>query len=298
MSEETNTRKPTDPMDVWEQWYETVSKGWSNTVHGNGNGHAAGSSDPFNLYQTWLKGITDAQEQFKQSSGDPQQLWTRWFETTTAIWRQSAAVGGDPLGLTTQWLEMMEEAQARLLAGVKLPTDPFTFFKQWYDSMSETWSAVIGKLIGTEKFMEVSSELLRSYASFYGTARRANEEYFRNLQLPTRTDIARVAGLVVSLEDKVDRIESMLEDAEDRSGQLATSDSVASLHKRVADVEKRLDRMEGKLDTLLTSLEMLATREYTEVVKSAETTRPRRRTPSKAEVQSQEEGGTEAQLSS
>ncbi len=295
MSEETNTRKPTDPMEVWEQWYETVSQGWSNAIHGNG--HTVGSSYPLNLYQTWLKGITDAQELFKHSAGDPQQLWKRWFETTTAIWRQSANAGGDPLGLTTQWLEMMEEAQARMLAGIKLPTDPFTFFKQWYDSMSETWSTVIGNLIGTEKFMEVSSELLKSYASFYGTSRRANEEYFHNLHLPTRTDIARVAGLVICLEDKVDRIDSMLEASEDRSERLATNDSLEALHERVADVEKRLDRMEGKLNTLLATLEKLATREYTDVIKPAETIRPRRRTPSK-EDHSQEEGGTEAQMSS
>ena len=293
MSEETGGRSPSDPMAVWEQWYESVSRGMSRTMNGNGSNQTY--PDPLGIYREWLNSVAEAQERFKNSSGDPQELWKQWFETTVETWRKAAAVGGDPLGLTTQWLEMMEEARAKMLAGVKLPADPFTLFKQWYDATSETWSTVVGNIIGTEKFMEMSSEFLKSYASFYGTLRRVNEEYFRNLQLPTRTDIARVAELVVNLEDKVDRIDSAMDDFDGGSGQLAANESVESLRRGVEALEKRLDRVESKLDALLAALGKLEVREHAAPVEPAKTAR--RRT-SKTGAEHRKAGGTEAQVGS
>ncbi len=96
---------------------------------------------------------------------DPQEAWKHWFEATTDVWKKATEPGADPLGLTTQWLEMMEEARAKLSAGGALPADPFTFLKQWYDATNETWSKAIGDIIGTEKFMEMGSQFLESYAS-------------------------------------------------------------------------------------------------------------------------------------
>jgi len=161
---------------------------------------------------------------------DPTELWKQWYETSS-----------------NQWLEMMEEARAKMLAGESLPTDPFTFFKQWYEATSETWSKVVGDVIGTEKFVEATSRFLESYTSFARTLRRTNEEYFRNLQLPTRSDIARVAELVVALEEKVDRIEDAFEEFQE-GPQVAISEVVEGL-------SKRLDRVESKLDKVLAALE-------------------------------------------
>src|SRR5947209_13414074 len=94
------------------------------------------------------------------------------------------------------------------------PPDPFTFFREWYNATSETWSKAAEEAVGSEQFMELNKRFLESYSAFYKTFRLANEEYFRNLQLPTRSDITRVAELVVALEEKVDRIEDTLEDSE------------------------------------------------------------------------------------
>ncbi|TCJ16189.1 hypothetical protein E0L93_10890 [Rubrobacter taiwanensis] len=74
--------------------------------------------------------------------------------------------------------------------------------------------------------------------------RRTSEEYWRNLQLPTRSDIARVASLVIALEDKVDRMEEELETEAAGSG-------------RMEDMERRIERVEQKLDRLLAAVERL-----------------------------------------
>src|SRR5579884_2165301 len=82
------------------------------------------------------------------------------------------------------------------------PLDPFTFFREWYNATSETWSKAAENVVGSDQFMEFNKRFLESYSTFYKTFRQANEEYFRNLQLPTRSDIARVAELIVALEEK------------------------------------------------------------------------------------------------
>lgn len=117
-------------------------------------------------------------------------------------------------------------------------TDPSTFFREWYNATSEAWSKAAEEAVGSEQFMELNKRFLESYATFSKAWRLANEEYFRNLQLPTRSDITRVAELVVALEEKIDRIEDTLED--------------------------RLDRVESKLDGILAALEKPQTRDSQE----------------------------------
>jgi len=276
MPKDENSKVPADPMELWEQWSETMSKVW----YKNTNGSKEAYVDPFGLYRPWMKSVGIAQEQIQQQLKDspfgiidPKEAWKRWFETTTDFWEKASGKMTDPLGLTTQWLEMMEEARARIFADANIPADPFTFMKLWYDATSEIWATVIGDFIGTEKFMESSSQFLESYASFYRTFRRANEEFFSNLQLPTRSDIARVAELVIGVEDKVEQIEDALEDFEDnftrdvssnleaRLDQVEkTLNSLASSMQELTttdNFEKRLDRVESKLNNLLVALEKI-----------------------------------------
>jgi polyhydroxyalkanoic acid synthase PhaR subunit len=291
-----NSKEPADPMEMWEKWYDVTTKAWSK----NRNESQEKYMDPFGMYQTWLKSVGNAQEQLIAGSFgnlDPKEAWKRWFESSTDIWEKAAEKGPDPLGLTTQWLEMMEEARARMAEG-NIPADPFTFMKQWYDATSETWATVIGDIIGTERFMESASQFMESYTSLYRTFRRANEEFFNNLQLPTRSDIARVAELVIEVEDKVDQIEDAFEDFEDhytkgvpvnqevRLEQVerkldALTSSVQKL-TTVDTLEKRLDRLESKLDTLLIALEKS---EAKELPKSPKSTNPPR---SKAQAEKRE----------
>jgi polyhydroxyalkanoic acid synthase PhaR subunit len=263
MPKEGNSREPADPMELWEKWYETASRAWSNTPDGSKETYM----DPFIIYRTWMKSVGKAQELMQEQliagsfgSMDPREAWKRWFETITDILEKSSARGADPFGLTTQWLEMMKEARSRILADENIPADPFTLMKQWYDATSESWAKVIGDIIGTEKFMESASQFLESYASLYKTFRRANEEFFSNLQLPTRSDIARVAELVIKVEDKVESIEDTLEDFENNYTRAIP-----------ANLEERLDKVESKLDKLLVAVEKIQAKEPP---KSSKTTKP------------------------
>jgi len=250
MSEGSKDKGSIDPMELWKQWSDTSVKMWTSVLDGD---KEKTFMDPYGMYRPWLKTVEEAQEQLKSNPlrlMDPNVALKEWFGAITAAWAKAAGAGGDPLGLTTQWLEMMEEARAKLFQGGTIPADPFTFFKQWYDASSETWSEIVGEMIGAEKFVEIASQFMDSYTSFYQIARRQNEEYFRNLQLPTRSDIARVAGLVVEMEEKVDRIEDAFEDFEDGYSKVATLEAVESLDGRLESVEKKLDALPSSLEKM------------------------------------------------
>jgi polyhydroxyalkanoic acid synthase PhaR subunit len=235
-----------DPAELWRQWMESGSRMWSG---------GDGQMDPFGVYGRWFEGMREVQERMIGAAPEPvagnpevRDMWQRWFELSSDSWRKSAEMGQSAMDLLPRWMQMLDEARTNLLAGGVPPSDPLQLATQWYNATSGPFSDFVGDVIEREEFLEPSSRFLQSYASFYKVFKRNSEEYLKNLQLPVRSDITRIAGLVVNLEEKVDRIEEVLEDFEYGYAEPATSESVK-------EVENRLDRVEGKLDRLLAALE-------------------------------------------
>ncbi|GAC1394267.1 MAG: hypothetical protein NVS4B11_08060 [Ktedonobacteraceae bacterium] len=265
MSSEVNSQNstaPTDPMELWKRWNETTSKVWLDAIQSN----AEATTNSYGLYRSWVQSVGESvskgQEQMKVhpfQMMNSKDAWKTWFDTTMETWRKAVETGGDPLGLTKQWLKMMEEAQAKLLAGTPLQTDPFTLFKEWYDATSDQWSKVVEETLSSKQFLEFTRPFLESYASISLAFRRANEEYFKRLQLPTISDIANVATLVINLEEKVDKVEDSLESFEDTYANVATLEAVASLEQRLDKVAttEMLASLEQRLNQLATT-EMVA----------------------------------------
>ena len=194
----------------------------------------------------------------------PAELWQGWseawkgfFETASRMWSQtpqgSVDAAADPYGLFQSWQQFFD---TKTQGGKNMAADPFTLFKQWYDATAESWSKAVGEAIATEQFASALGNFLDSFVSFTIMFRRANEQYYSNLQLPTRSDIARVARLVVNLEEKVDRIEDALMDArEGISPATSGADPSPGSKTGLAKLEARVDRLELKLDRVLAALE-------------------------------------------
>ena len=240
-----------DPAELWRQWMESGSRMYSEMARGAQEGQV----DPYGVYRRWFDGMSEVQKRMvgavpEPVAGNPgaQDLWQRWFEMTSDSWRKSAEMGQNAMEILPRWMQMLDEARTNLLAGGTPPGDPLQLAAQWYNATSGPFSDFVGDVLEREEFLEPSSQFLQSYASFYKVFRRNSEEYLKNLQIPVRSDITRIAGLVVNLEEKVDRIEEVLEDFEYGYAEPATAESVKGL-------EGRLDRVEGKLDRLLAALE-------------------------------------------
>jgi polyhydroxyalkanoic acid synthase PhaR subunit len=270
-----------DPTELWRQWLESGTRVWSGMTDGAQEGYL----DPYGVYRRWFDGLRDMQERMIGAAPEPvvgnpgvQDAWRRWSEAAGESWRRGAELSQNAIEVLPRWTQMLEEARDNLLTAGTPPSDPLQLATQWYNATSGPFSDFVGDLIEREEFLEPSSRFLQSYASFYKVFRRNSEEYLKNLQLPVRSDITRIAGLVVNLEDKVDRIEEVLEDFEFGYAKPATAESVQSLERRigglestlkrvteagaqaataesVGNLEGRLDRVEGKLDRLLAALE-------------------------------------------
>ena len=254
MTEERGVASGMDPTELWRQWLESGTRMWSESTGGARDNYL----DPTSLYRRWFEGMRELQERMGGSlpgmptapGGDAgaQLVWQRWFETAGESWRRGAGLSQNAMEVLPRWTQMLEEARDNLLAAGAPPSDPLQLATQWYNATSGPFSDFVGDLIEREEFLEPSSRFLQSYASFYKVFKRNSEEYLKNLQLPVRSDITRIANLVVNLEDKVDNIEEVLEDFEFGYATPATAESVQ-------DLERRLERVEGKLDRLLTALE-------------------------------------------
>jgi hypothetical protein len=276
MSDGTNAGNLVDPIELWRQWNETTATIWTSALDSTRQAYDSGA-------YTWPKGVGDTQSQKETYSAlfnNLKEIWQTWFEATMEIWQQAVGKGGPQAGLATQWLKMMEQAQAKLQAGEVLPIDPFTLFRDWYNSSSEEWAKSIESALGSEKFLQSSGPLMESYTGVMKAFRLASEAYFKKLQLPTLSDISRVAELVIALEEKVDKIDDSLEGLQEQNNALASSEMVDGLQERlnqtvtnetlqnlatqvqqlanserVAQLEKRLAGVEEKLDLILSHLE-------------------------------------------
>jgi polyhydroxyalkanoic acid synthase PhaR subunit len=239
-----------DPAELWRQWMESGSRMWSEKADAQG-----GQADPYGVYRRWFEGMREMQGRMVGAVPEPvagtlgaHNLWQRWFEMTADSWQKSAEIGQNAMEILPRWMQMLDEARTNLVAGGAPPSDPLQLAAQWYNATSGPFSDFVGDIIEREEFLEPSSRFLQHYASFYKVFKRNSEDYLKNLQLPVRSDISRIAGLVVNLEEKVDRIEEVLEDFEYGYAEPATTESVKGL-------ETRLERVESKLDRLLAALE-------------------------------------------
>ena len=253
-----------DPAELWRQWFEAGSRAWAGMLPGESY------TDTYSPYRQWFDGMQSLQKQMMEAyaaeDADPRELWRRWFDATVESWEKSAELGQEMVEITPRWIEMLDQARINLMSVGSFPRDPLAFAVQWYNATSGPFSEFVQDVLEQEKFLEFASRWMQSYASFYKVFRDRSEEYLKNLQVPVRSDITRVAGLIVALEDKVDRIEEAFEEFEYGYAKPATAEELGEL-------EERLDRVEGKLDRLLAAMENGSAMNGTPEVRATEAAR-------------------------
>lgn len=276
MTEESRIGPGMDPTELWSQWYEAGSKMWSEIMQGGQESYM----DPYGLYRQWFENMEQMRDQMmgaaadqeSQIPSDPQEVWGKWVEATLEGWQKAAGIGTEMMSMTPRWMQMMDQTRQNLMQVQSIPNDPLELAVLWYNATSGPVSEFVQDVIEREEFLDVSSRFMQNYASVYKIFGRNAEEYLQNMQMPTRSDVTRVAGLVVALEDKVDRIEEALEDFEYGYAEPATAESIEGLEKRldrlaepdgrldrIEGLEGRIDQIEGKLDQLLTAVEGIST---------------------------------------
>lgn len=252
MSEEKNLPQPNlDPMELWRQWYEAGIGGWPGLAQ-DGNG----AYDPFGLYQQWLDGLKGLGQQMPTPTDeeDRYEYWQRLMDATAESWRRAAGLTPVVAGVAPRWAEMVGEFWQQMLGQGGPPVDPLDFYQRCYKAASGPLAEITTETLENDSFLEYSRQAFRYYTTLDRMFGRLAEEYFGRLHLSTSSESTRIAGLVVAVDERIDRLEDALEDADYGREGVATGHDMEELKNRLGRVESRLaqlDRVEEKLDRLL-----------------------------------------------
>lgn len=198
-----------------------------------------------------LGGVRDGEHEGTVSSTELQELWRRWFEAMAGTRGETTKEeNGFMGGIAPLWVEMAEDISQQMLSEENLPEDPLRFFLRWYNDTKERWSKTADELLKKDEVLASASRFFEANARSYDKFRRASEESLNNLRIPTRSDITRVARLVVVVENKVDRIEEAFEE-------FIYGDSEPASARAIGALEERIDRLEDKMDRILAALEKI-----------------------------------------
>jgi len=89
--------------------------------------------------------------------------------------------------------------------------DLFMTWKDLYDRSEELWSKPLQEMLGTESFVKWMSATREQTLTQQQMTRETLEKHWESLRLPTKTDLARLAGQVVDLEAKVEALDDRLD---------------------------------------------------------------------------------------
>jgi exonuclease VII small subunit len=247
-----------DPYGLYRQWFNGLEDLQQQMLGSMGISSASRDGDPASTRGNNPASLVSpaaaanpaaaqspAVDAAKGQVAEAQNLWKQWFEAAAESWQKTLGLGQEAVELTPRWIAMWDQIRNNFMSAEGYPTDPLQFATRWYNATSGPLSDFVGDLIEREDILDVSSQFLQSYASFYKVFRRNSEEYLKSLQIPVRSDITRVAGLVVALEDKIDLLDEAFEDFEYGYAKPATAESLEAVEERIGKLEDALERIEG-----------------------------------------------------
>ncbi|HEX2172498.1 MAG TPA: hypothetical protein VHL09_08630 [Dehalococcoidia bacterium] len=112
--------------------------------------------------------------------------------------------------------------------------DPLALWKQMIESQDQQWSKALHDMMQTDAFAASMGSYLDNLVNVQGTITKTLDQYYRTLNLPSRSDVTRLATEVAELREAVlrlgDRVEELAErqDAAGRSSTAPTSAGSAS----------------------------------------------------------------------
>lgn len=102
------------------------------------------------------------------------------------------------------------------------PTMPdlFKSWKEMYQQFESTWSSSVQEMLESEAFTQSLSLQREQYVKGQKLSRETLESHWEAMRIPTKSDVARVAAQIVSVENKVEELSDLLEGAEQRMARM------------------------------------------------------------------------------
>jgi polyhydroxyalkanoic acid synthase PhaR subunit len=90
------------------------------------------------------------------------------------------------------------------------PSDPFDAWRKMFEANEATWSTTAKDSVGSEAWAKAQSRMLETILGFQKSASDAMGASLAAMNLPSRSDVARLGELILSLEEKIDQLDDRL----------------------------------------------------------------------------------------
>jgi poly(hydroxyalkanoate) synthase III subunit E len=176
-------------------------------------------------------------------------LWRKSLEEGTRAWLGAVAPGAAPptpppfdftqfwRPILTQGMEVWQTAAAQGKVSPEFMQQWKSFMDQWI----ETWSRAMGQAMATEGFAQALGRYLDQWLAVQAPLKKGLDQQtdmaLRALGLPSRGQVVGVASQLVSLEERVEKLE-------DRLGEL--NELLRATLRAVVDHEGPAQRRKGR----------------------------------------------------
>lgn len=153
------------------------------------------------------------------------------------------------------------QKQADAEEKISMP-DFIELWKELYFQAEDSWANATKELIGSKNFIQILDQIRDQYLSFYKISQQNTDQYFEDNPLPSKKDIARIAELIIGLEDKVDDFDlhfsnniTMITNSLIKlvDYQEVLKQEIIALKQENASMNKKLEAVNKKLNTIARS---------------------------------------------
>lgn len=153
------------------------------------------------------------------------------------------------------------QKQADTEEKVSMP-DFIELWKKLYFQAEDSWAHATRELIGSKNFVQMLDQIRDQYLSFHKISKQNTDQYFEVNPIPSKKDIARIAELIIGLEDKVDDFDLHFSNHITAiTGSLiklvdyqeVLKQEITALKQENASINKKLDTINRKLNTMARS---------------------------------------------
>jgi polyhydroxyalkanoic acid synthase PhaR subunit len=122
--------------------------------------------------------------------------------------------------------------------------NPFELWKDFYNQTSNK----IDENLQDESTSKAMGQVLELNLLYKKILNETTEQYFDQVNIPTRNDLASISSLIINVDSKVDDLEELIE--ETRSNQA----NPVEIKREITDVKNKIKSLDTKLNQILSLL--------------------------------------------
>jgi polyhydroxyalkanoic acid synthase PhaR subunit len=141
--------------------------------------------------------------------------------------------------------------------------DPYKVWREMYENSEKYWSQMFREAMLKDEYSKWMNSMLDANLFFNKFYQDATKVYSDSNQLLSKDDLANVAKLIVNVDDKLDKIEDLLDGGLNNNNQNNSSEiegKVAKLEQKITSIEQaviqlsQLTKIQTENVTLLNNL--------------------------------------------